>query len=177
MNDSPDAETIAHLSAQVELALASFEDAERKLYDLNNPVEAEAETVANLVARADLALASLEDAEEKREELLSGEDHPDYASASQAVEVARLTVEDRREDLAELLKDPDAIDRDKLQAQVDAAKTNLSESEERLADASLEAPWDGFVSRVDVEAGQDVKATDVVAGACGHKRSRGGRLG
>ena len=163
LNDSPDAETIAHLSAQVELALASLEDAERKLYDLNNPVEAEAETVANLVARADLALASLEDAEEKREELLSGEDHPDYASASQAVEVARLTVEDRREDLAELLKDPDAIDRDKLQAQVDAAKTNLSESEERLADASLEAPWDGFVSRVDVEAGQDVKATDVVA--------------
>ena len=158
-----DAETIAHLRAQLELASATHEDAMEKLYELNNPAEANAEMVANLVAQADLAGASLEDAEEKLEELLSGEDHPDYESASQAVEVARFTVEERQDDLNELLKAPDAIDRDKLQAQVDAAKTQLSESEERLADASLKAPWDGFVSRVDVEAGKDVKATDIVA--------------
>ena len=163
LNDSPDAETIGHLSAQVELARASLEDAERKLYDLNNPVEANPEMVANLVAQADLAYASYEDAEQKLDELLSGDAHPDYASASQAVEVARLTVADREEDLDELLKAPDAIDQAKLQAQVDAAMTNLSESEKRLEDAALKAPWDGFVSRVDVEAGNDVKATDIVA--------------
>ena len=163
LKDPQDAETIAHLAAQADLARASLGDAERKLYELNNPAEANAERVAHLVAQADLARANLDDAKEKQAELLSGEAHPDYPSASQAVTVARLTVEERREDLEELLKEPDAIDRAKLQAQVDAAKTKLFESEERLADASLKAPWDGFVSRVDVEAGNDVKATDIVA--------------
>ena len=163
LKDPQDAETIAHLAAQADLARASLEDANRKLHELNNPVEANAEMVAHLVAQADLARANLDDATEKRAELLSGAAHPNYPSASQAVTVARLTVEDRREDLEELLKEPDAIDQAKLQAQVDAAKTKLTESEKRLEDASLKAPWDGFVSSVDVKAGNDVKATDIVA--------------
>ena len=156
-------ETIANLRAQEDLARANLEETEQRLYDLWRPLEADAERVAHLVAQANLARANLEEMESKQAELLSGVNHPDYASAAQAFEVARLTVHSKLEDLDELLQEPDAIDLAKLEAQVDAAKTALSESEKRLADASLRAPWDGFVSRVDVEAGQDVKATDIVA--------------
>ena len=110
-----------------------------------------------------VAQGSLEEARADLEELTSGVEHPEYEAARLAVTVARETLAEENRKLTELTGDPDPIDLALLQSKLDAAETLLSESEQRLDDATLEAPWDGFVSRVEAKAGREIKATDVVA--------------
>ena len=146
---------------RIEVARATLGDAREKLDELTTP-RSPAE-IADLEAQVALAKASLEKARAELEELTSGVEHPEYAVARLAVDVARETLADERENLSGLVGDPDPIDLALLQSKLDAAETILAESERRLDDATLEAPWDGFVSRVEAKAGREVKATDIVA--------------
>ena len=145
---------------QIALARSNLEDAREQLLELTAPIDAV--TVDHLSAQVDLARANLAEMQDQYLELLSGEDHPKYPQALQEVAVARLTLDERLEELEQLSTEPDAIDLALLTARVGAAETLLEQSEQRLADASLKAPWDGFVSRIDVDGGQEVMATDVV---------------
>ena len=77
--------------------------------------------------------------------------------------MAREKLAEENKKLTELTGGPDAFDLALLQSKLDAARTLLSESEQRLDDATLEAPWDGFVSRVEARAGREIEATDIVA--------------
>ena len=55
------------------------------------------------------------------------------------------------------MRDPESLDLAVLQVNVASAKVTLSQAEQRLADATITAPFDGFVSTLDVEEGDDVE--------------------
>ncbi len=157
-----DALEIAAELREIELAKETLADARKRLAELSEPEDTA--TVIDLTAKIKLARANLEDLKSQQAEMLSGQDRSDYSAAFHAVEVARLDLDQRQENLDDLLNDPDTVDLDLLTAKVEAAQTLLEESHERLADASgLNAPWEGFVSRVDAAEGEDIEANDVVA--------------
>ena len=146
---------------RIEVASATLNEARERLNELTAPRESS--EVADLEARVTLARASLEEARAELDELTSGAKPPEYEAARLAVDVARETLGEESEKLAILTADPDPIDLALLQSKLDAARTLLSESEQRLDDATLEAPWDGFVSRVEARAGREIEANDIVA--------------
>ena len=146
---------------RIEVARAALDDARQKLDELITPMSTA--EIADLEALVALAEADLQEASAELEELTSGVEHPEYEAARLAVSVARENLAEENRKLTELTGEPDAIDLALLQSKFDAAETQLSESEQRLDDATLEAPWDGFVSRVEARAGREIKATDVVA--------------
>ncbi len=149
-----------NIARQIELAKATVEEARENLAELQEPPNAA--NIANLEERIELASAKITAAELDLEELLGMEGTPEHAAAIALIESARQTLADRQEDLADLLGEPDAVDLDLLVTRVSAAESDLSQAETRLADARLTAPWDGFVSSVKVEAGQEVEATTVL---------------
>ena len=146
---------------RIEVARATLDDARESLSELITP--SESSEIADLEVRGTLARASLEEAWAELDELTSGAEHPEYEAAQLAVDVARETLANESKKLADLIGEPDPIDLALLQSKLDAARTVLSESEQRLDDATLEAPWHGFVSRVEARAGREIKATDIVA--------------
>ncbi len=146
---------------RIEVAMATLEDAREKLNELNTLVGPS--EIADLEVQVAVATASLEEARAEMEELTSGVEHPGHEAARLAVNVARETLAEENKKLATLSGEPDPIDLALLQSKLDAARTLLSESEQRLDDATLEAPWDGFVSRVEARDGREIEATDIVA--------------
>ena len=152
---------VANTNHRIEVARAEVEGAREKLEDLVGPRDPD--EITDLEVRVALARAALEEARADLDELTTGVDHPGYAVAKLAVEVARETLAEEREKLANLTGGPDPIELALLQSRLDAARTLLAESEQRLDDATLEAPWKGFVSRVEARSGREVKATDIVA--------------
>ncbi len=162
LTDPSDALKSASDLRDLEVAQATLADARERLSELTGSANTAA--IADLTAKVEVARANLDDLKDQQTELLSGQDRTDYAAAFHAVEVAQLKLDQRQEELDELLGDPDPIDLDLLTAKVEAAKTLLRESHERLSDASgLPAPSDGFISRVNVEEGEDIEPSDVVA--------------
>ena len=146
---------------RIGVARATLEDARVKLNELTSPREPA--EIADREVQVALARASLEEARAELEELTSGTRHPAYEAARLAVNVARESLAEESRRIANLSRGPDPIDLALLQSRLDAARTALSESERRLDDATLEAPWDGFVSRVEARAGREIQAADVVA--------------
>ena len=146
---------------RLEVARAALQDAREKLSKLNTPMDRT--VIADLEVQVTLARAGLKEARAELEELKSGAGHPEYEAARFAVNVAREALAEENRKLAALRGRPDPIDLALLQSGLDAARTVLSESERRLDDATLQAPRDGFVSRVEARAGRRIKATDVVA--------------
>ena len=146
---------------RLEVARATLDDAREELEELATPMKLS--EIEHLEAQVEVAKANLEEAKAELEELTSGVTHPEYAVAQRAANVARETLADESKRLTELTGEPDSIELALLQSRLEAAKTLLSESELRLDDATLEAPWEGFVSRVEAESGKEIKATEVVA--------------
>ena len=149
--------------ADVELAEARLGDAEEALDDLLNKPPNEFE-VEDLEARVESARSNLEQARDELDELLDGRNSEEYAAKLEEVEVARLNLEEKREDLDEVIEDEKKeLDRELLEVQIESDKTALSRAEERLSDATMTAPFDGFVSKLDVEKEDKVEAnTDVM---------------
>ena len=153
----PKEAAIADSTAAVQLARSALADAEEDLQDLLNSEDVPL-SIKNLEAQAELARANLQQAQDDLEELLSGKERPEHASLLEDIEVARLDLEDRRKDLQDLIvRDPESLDLAVLQVNVASAKVALSQAEQRLADATITAPFDGFVSTLDVEEGDDVE--------------------
>ena len=153
----PKEAAIADSTAAVQLAKSALADAEEDLQELLNPEDVPL-SIKNLEAQAELARANLQQAQDDLEELLSGKERPEHASLLEDIEVARLDLEDRRKDLQDLtVRDPESLDLAVLQVNVASAKVALSQAEQRLADATITAPFDGFVSTLDVEEGDDVE--------------------
>ena len=53
----------------------------------------------------------------------------------------------------------DSLRQELLARNVDAAQSTVSQAARRLDDATLTAPWDGFVSKVEIEKGDKVEAS------------------
>ncbi len=153
----PKEAAIADMTAAVQLAKSALADAEDDLQELLNPEDV-ALSIRNLEAQAELARANLQQAQDDLEELLSGKEQPEHASLLEDIEVAQLDLEDKREDLQDLIEpDPQSLDLAVLQVNVASAEVALSQAEKRLADATITAPFDGFVSKLDVEEGDEVE--------------------
>ena len=148
---------IADMTAAVQLAQSRLEDAERELRELAEP-EDDLLSERNRKAQADLARANIEQAKDDLDDLLAGEDKPEYAALLQNVEVARRDLEEKRKDLKDLIEpDPESLDLAVLEVNVASAIVALSQTEQRLSDATITAPFDGFVSKLDVEEGDEVE--------------------
>ena len=148
---------IADMNAAIQLAKSRLADAEQELQELMEPDDISI-SLEDLNAQSDLARVNLRQAKDDLAELLSGKDQPEHASLLEDIEVARLDVEEKRQDLEDLIqRDPDSLDLVVLQVRVASAKVALSQAEERLADATMTAPWNGFVARLDVEEGDEIE--------------------
>ena len=153
----PKEAAIADSTAAVQLAKSALADAEEELQELLNP-EGIALSIKNLEAQAELARANLQQAQDDLEELLSGKERPEHASLLEDIEVARLDMEEKRKDLRDLLeRDTESLDLAVLQVNVASAKVALSQAEERLSEATITAPFDGFVAQLEVEEGDEVE--------------------
>jgi len=77
-------------------------------------------------------------------------------SARNAVNQAYRAVEQAERDLEAVLEEPDALDLQAARLDIEAAA--LEEAESALADARLEAPFDGTVTTLNVDAGDTIGA-------------------
>ena len=153
----PKEAAIGDLTAAVQLAKSALADAEKDLQELLNPEDVSL-SIRNLEAQAELARANLQQAQDDLEELLSGKERPEHTSLLEDIEVVRLDLEDKLKDLQDLIEpDPESLGMAVLQVNVASAKVALSQAEQRLADATIAAPFDGFVSELDVEEGDEVE--------------------
>ena len=153
----PKEAAIADATAAAQLAMSALADAEEDLQELLDPEDVDL-SIKNLEAQAELARANLRQAQDDLEELLSGKDRPEHASLLENIGVARLDLEEKRKDLQKLIDpDPESLDLAALEVKVASAKVALSQAEQRLADSTIIAPFDGFVSKLDVEEDDEVE--------------------
>ena len=85
----------------------------------------------------------------------------EIAVKSNALELARARLDQASQDLQEI------HDRSELQitlqeASVAAAQAKIDGETRRYEDSTLKAPWDGYISAIPVEAGQEVERFDVI---------------
>ncbi len=156
----PEEAVIADMTTAVQLARSRLADAETDLQELTESEDVSL-SVENLGAQADLARANLQQAKDDLEDLLAEADPTELvaiAALQEDIEVARLDLDDKRQDLEDLIsRDPESLDLAVLQVNVASASVALSQAEERLANATITAPWDGFVAKLDVEEGDEVE--------------------
>ena len=157
LTEPADPSEIADMEAAVQLAKTNLADAEENLQELLKPEDVSL-SVQNLEAQAVLARANIRQAQEDIEDLLADKDETERAVLLEDIEVARLDLEQKRDDLQDLIeRDPESLDRAVLQVNVASAKVALGQAEQRLADSTITAPFDGFVSKLDVEEGDEVE--------------------
>ncbi len=145
------------MEAAVQLAKTNLADAEESLQELLEPEDVSL-SVQNLEAQAVLARANIRQAQEDIEDLMEDKDETERAVLLEDIEVARLDLEQKRDDLQDLIeRDPESLDLAVLQVNVASAKVALSQAEQRLSESTITAPFDGFVSKLDVEEGDEVE--------------------
>ena len=116
-------------------------------------------TISDQRMQIALIRANIVQAEEDLAELKSGESHSEYRERQEDIEGARLDLEQRQEELADIEgQSPEQVDVDFLRAAISSARAAVEQADRLLADSTLEAPWNGFVSQVNVEQGQSVQA-------------------
>ena len=141
------------LEAAVELAGANLQKTEDLLTNLGtgpDPLEVSLEEVKVALARATLAQA-----EEDLAEMIAGADPMEVSLRERQVALAGATMAQAEEDLSALLA-ADSLDMVLAEARVTSAQLDLDNALELLEKAVLRAPMNGFVSVVDVEAGDEV---------------------
>ena len=159
MDDAPAPEEVADQNAKITLAKGEVDEALEDLEKLRERTETDAAAVADARERIKVAEAAIAEREDDLAKLLLGEEHPDYAAASEDVKVAKRALAEREKELRELTPEGrDALRESLLTLNIDAAKSTVSQAARRLDDATLTAPWDGFVSQVEVKEGDKVES-------------------
>ena len=75
---------------------------------------------------------------------------------------AEQTIQEAEDNLARLEEDPDRHDLEAARLDIAAAELALDEARNNLEDATLRAPVDGIVTRIDVEAGETATPGEVI---------------
>ncbi len=148
---------MADMEVAVQLAETGLADSEEKLEELLETEDVSL-TIQNLEAQAELARANIRQAREDMAELLEDPEETERAVLLEDIEVAVLDLEEKRQELRDLT-DPDSesLDLASLQVKVASARVALNQAEERLDEATITAPFDGFVSNLEVEEGDEVE--------------------
>jgi len=134
------------MAAEIQEAAAKVEQARQNLEDLRgSPTAAE---IAAAEAQLAQAQAQLDD--------LEGPTASEIASAQAQLAQAQANLDD-------LLRGPSEEDIAISEAQVEQAQLSLQQAEKQLENAALVAPYDGVVLGLNVDEGEWVGATTVVA--------------
>ena len=145
---------------QLVLALSFLQMAEQDLAELiSDPDALDAEVARKQVAVAE---ANLRQAAEDLATLVDSPDPLDMQAKEKQVAVARAILANAQEELAELKSSVDPLKVSLGEAEVAFAQAALEEATQRLEDATLTSPMTGFVSMVEVEAGQTVTANTTI---------------
>ena len=139
--------------ARVELASANLESAEADLAALTSPDKANVDAAR---ARAELAAANLESAEADLASLLAGPDAVDVDASRKKVALAAANVGNLGEELAEIEAGADPLVVSLREGDVAAARSALDAVHQQLAESVITAPWDGIVTNVRIEEGEEV---------------------
>ncbi len=143
--------------SNAEKSVAAAEDAlrlDKKNYD-------------NIAAGADpLAVATAADslrlAQQKLDDLKAGADPLAVAVAQKQLGVAKAQLAQAEENLANTSKDPDPLVVVLREAQVASAQTALNDALQKLDNATIKAPFDGYISAIGASEGQQVGAGSTV---------------
>ena len=153
----PDEHEVDKRRFDVSLAQIDLQEAQESLGELHEV--ADDATISNQRMQIALIRANIDQAEDDLAEMKSGKDRSEYRARLEDIEAARLDLQKHREELADLEgQTPEQVDVDYLKAAVSSARGKVEQADRRLADSTLEAPWDGFVSQVNVEQGQTIQA-------------------
>ncbi len=139
--------------SQVALATANVESAEADLDALTSPDPADVDAAR---AKAELAAANLETAEADLADLLAGPDPADLDQGSKKLALATANVEDLRDKLEEVRSGADPLVVSLREGDVAAARSALDAVHQQLAESVITAPWDGIVTTVRIEEGEEV---------------------
>ena len=139
--------------AQVSLATANLESAEADLAALISPDQADVDSAR---AKAELAAANLESAEADLADLRDGPDPADLDQSRKRLALASANVDDLREKLEEVRSGADPLVVSLREGDVAAAKSSLDAVHQQLAESVITAPWDGIVTNVRIEEGEEV---------------------
>ena len=142
----------AQLQAQYDKAQADYDAAMQNLHDLNNPDDAEVES-----GRKRLAMAQAKrDAAADAMDTLINPDAEEVAAGRGQVALAQAKLDDASNALRRL--DDRAEMRVALRdAAVAAAQAKIDGETRRYEDSTIKAPWDGYISSILVEEGEEIE--------------------
>ena len=157
--DNLEKETVGDELLQKQFA-AARENLNRARQDMEDLINADAVEVASLRNKLTLAQANRDDAASLLNTLLN----PDEAEA--AVLLNEAAVAQARRDRAardlQKIHDRRALQITLQDATVAAAQARISGAIRRYDDSTLKAPWDGYISSIPVETGQDIDPFEVI---------------
>ena len=157
--DNLEKETVGDELLQKQFA-AARENLNRARQDLEDLLNADAVEVASLRNRLTLARANRGDAAYLLNTLLNpGE--ADVAVLLNEVAVAQARRGRAEQDLQEI-HDRRALQIALQEATVAAAQAKIAGAMRRYEDSTLKAPWDGYISSIPVESGQDIESFEVI---------------
>ena len=155
MNGSDSLETDASRK-QVQLAQASLTETETELAELTNGDRSQ--DIEAAAIQVELAQANVDEARTELADLLDNAGSLQADASRKQVDVSVAALDKAEEDLAEVLAGTDPLKVTLRESEVTAAVASLEAARQRLEDATPVAPWDGIVSEVNVEVGQQVNA-------------------
>ena len=152
-------ETVGDELLQKQFA-AARENLNKARQDLDDLLNADAVEVASLRNKLTLAQANRDDAAYLLNTLLN----PGEAEAAvllNEVAVAQARRDRAAQDLQEI-HDRRALQIALQEATVAAAQAKIAGAMRRYEDSTLKAPWDGYISSIPVETGQDIESFEVI---------------
>ena len=156
LHEPPDTLDVEDSRLQVTLAEAALQAAEQDLAELlddSDPLEEDA-----LIKQVALEEATALRAREDLAELQGGADPIEVEARRKDIAVAEAKLAQSESDLAELRGSVDTLLVALREAALVSAEAALEAAVQGLEDATPVAPWDGIVSAVNVEVGQEVNA-------------------
>ena len=157
--DNLEKETVGDELLQKQFA-AARENLNRARQDLEDLLNADAVEVASLRNKLTLAQANRDDAAYLLNTLLNpGE--AEVAVLLNEVGVAQARRDRAAQDLQEI-HDRRALQIALQEATVAAAQAKIAGAMRRYEDSTLKAPWDGYISSIPVETGQEIEPFEVI---------------
>ncbi|MCH7745179.1 MAG: HlyD family efflux transporter periplasmic adaptor subunit, partial [Chloroflexi bacterium] len=154
------AKAIANAEEAVTRSQESLSDAQTALVDLQvAPDTIEVESKEKGLA---LALAALDQAGDDLAELTGSPDPLKLESKLRQVVLNQAMLDEAMEDLTAMSESADSLDVALREANVVASQAALSEAIQQLDNATLKAPWNGIITVLNIETGQEVNANTPV---------------
>ena len=161
LSSGADAQELAAIEARVALAQSRLKTAVEEVARLASGPDP-GETTAAQAEEARLA-AKLAQAKEDLADFMSGPDADEIKLLEAQAALAQAKLDSAIEDFEELRQGPDPVEISLLEARVESSQRALEEADALLAQAVLRAPFDGLVSQVMVEVGDEVQPrTEIV---------------